>query len=100
MVLCYECKKWAYTDTRPAPNGTMVGETRNLKENVTRGLERVDDSLTQSMVPGYLEPLMVEGRIGNKLDLLALTSFMTPEILLKEGMLRVQEWWEAGDRGR
>ena len=44
------------------------------------------DALTYSMAPGYLEPLMAEGRIGNKLDLLVLTPFMKPEIFLKVDM--------------
>ena len=39
------------------------------------------ESLTGSVAPRYRESLMVTGRIGTKLDLLALTSFMTPEIL-------------------
>ena len=32
MVLCYKCSEQAYTDARPAPNGTMVRETRKLKK--------------------------------------------------------------------
>lgn len=64
------------------------------------GQESVDDSLTYSVAPGYLEPLMAEGRIGDKLHLLGLAPFMKPAIFLKVGTPRVQEWWRTGDRGR
>ena len=57
--------------------------------------EPVRESLAYRIVPGYLESLMDEGRIGNKLDLLGLTK---PETLLKVGMSQVLEWWGIGYR--
>ena len=60
----------------------------------------VRDALTYSMAPGYLEPLMAEGRIGNKLDLLGLTLFIKPEIFLKADRPQVQVWGRTGDKGR
>ena len=58
------------------------------------GEELVRDALTYSMAPGYLDPLMAEGRIGDKLDLLGLTPFM------KVDMPRIQVGGRTGDRGR
>ncbi len=56
--------------------------------------ELVRESLPYRIVPRYLESLMVEGRIGNKLDSLALTR---PETFLKVDMPQVQEWWGTED---
>ena len=63
----------------------VVGDIRTLviNKNVVSGQEPVGDPLTYSMAPGYLEPLMAEGKIGNKLHLLGLTPFMKPAIFLK-----------------
>ena len=101
MFLCHVCRRQTYTDARPASDGNMVDDIRTLCfSKVVSGEELVRDALTYSMAPGHLEPLMVEGRIGNKLDLLGLTPFMKPEILLKVDRPRVQGWGRTGDKGR
>ena len=68
----------------------MVRETRSQKKKVMRSQKPVRESLTHRTVSEYLEFLMAEGRIGNKLDWLELTR---PETLKVVDMSQVQELW-------
>ena len=62
-----------------AAKGTMVGKTctlKNYKHEVVESARKESQAYRTTL--GYLVSLMVEGRIGNKLDLLI---FMAPEML-------------------
>ena len=65
-----------------AAKGTMVGKTctlKNYKHEVVGSARKESQAYRTTLE--YLESLMVEGRIGNKLDLLI---FMAPETSMLE----------------
>ena len=79
--------KSTYADALWAPNGTTVGRTRTLEKALRSGLEYAGESLAYRTLSLYLESLMVDGRIGNKLALLALKQLSTSESLIKVDMM-------------